>query len=164
MMKNPRNLLIFTILGGVIGLGLGFLIGRTSAPNTLKISFQDSQAAMSAVLTAQQDAWNSGDIEGFMQGYIQSDQLRFASGGDITLGWQETLNRYQKRYSDRAKMGQLKFDIYSITQINAGTGLIFGKWELTRETDTPNGLFTLHMRKGDGGWKIVTDHTSSASN
>ena len=86
MMKNPRNLLIFTILGGVIGLGLGFLIGRTSAPNTLKISFQDSQAAMSAVLTAQQDAWNSGDIEGFMQGYIQSDQLRFASVGDITLG------------------------------------------------------------------------------
>lgn len=164
MMKNPRNLLIFAVLGGVIGLGLGFLIGRASAPNTLKISFQDSRAAMSAVLTAQQDAWNSGDIEGFMQGYIQSDQLRFASGGDITLGWQETLNRYQKRYSDRAKMGELKFDIYSVTQINTSTGLIFGKWELTREADTPSGLFTLHMRKGDDGWKIVSDHTSSASN
>jgi len=164
MMKNPRNLLIFAVFGGVFGLGLGFMMGRISAPNNVKISYPESQAAMTAVLTAQQDAWNSGDIEGFMQGYIQNDQLRFASGGDITLGWQETLNRYQKRYSDRAKMGQLKFDIYSVTQINAETGLIFGKWALTRESDTPNGLFTLHMKKGADGWKIVSDHTSSAPN
>ena len=164
MMKNSRNLLIFAILGGVVGLGLGFLIGRVSASDTAKTSFPDSRAAMSAVLINQQEAWNSGDIEGFMQGYIESDQLRFASGGDITLGWKETLNRYQKRYSDRAKMGELKFDIYSVTQINAETGLVFGKWALTRETDTPNGLFTLHMTKGEDGWKIISDHTSSASN
>lgn len=164
MMRNPRNLLIFAILGGAVGLGLGFFMGRTSAPNTAKISFPDSQAAMRAVLEDQQKAWNLGDIEGFMEGYLQSDQLRFASGGDITLGWQETLNRYQKRYSDRAKMGELKFDIYSVNQLNADTGLIFGKWTLTRASDTPNGLFTLHMKKGDGGWKIVSDHTSSASN
>ena len=164
MIKNPRNLLFFAILGGAVGLGLGFFMGRSSAPNTVKISFPDSQAAMSAVLEDQQKAWNSGDIEGFMQGYIKNDKLRFASGGEITLGWQETLNRYQKRYSDRAKMGELKFDIYSVTQINTSTGLIFGKWELTREADTPSGLFTLHMRKGDDGWKIVSDHTSTASN
>lgn len=163
-MKNPRNLLIFAILGGVVGLGLGFVAGRVSAPNPIKISTPETKTAMTAVLTAQQEAWNTGDIEGFMQGYLKSNQLRFASGGDITLGWNETLNRYQKRYSDRTKMGRLQFDIKSVEVFDAHNGQIFGKWTLFRDSDEPNGLFTLHLKKGKDGWKVVSDHTSSASN
>jgi ketosteroid isomerase-like protein len=164
MMKNPRNLLIFAVIGGVVGLGLGIAIGRLSVPDRSKLSVSDSRDDMRAVLAAQQKAWNAGDIEGFMQGYVQRDTLRFASGGDITYGWGATLDRYQRRYSDRSKMGTLTFDILSVEQMNAGRGLIFGKWILQREADAPSGLFTLHMVKTKDGWKIVSDHTSSASN
>lgn len=164
MMKNPKNLLIFAVLGGIVGTGLGFVVGRVSAPGTVYASQPAYGSQMVAVLMAQQDSWNAGDIEGFMQGYLKSDQLRFASGGDITLGWNETLNRYQKRYSDRAKMGTLKFDIKSVKAIGHDDGLVFGKWTLIRDADTPTGLFTLHLKKGDDGWKVVSDHTSSASN
>lgn len=164
MMKNPKNLLIFAVLGCVMGLGLGFVAGRLSAPQPAKLSQTDASSEMSAVLMAQQEAWNEGDIESFMQGYEQSDQLRFASGGDITFGWDKTLNRYQARYSDRAKMGRLKFDISDVLVIDETNGLVFGKWTLIRDADAPNGLFTLHLKKGDDGWKVVSDHTSSASN
>lgn len=165
MMKNPKNLLIFAFLGGVVGLGLGVVIGRVSAPQPAALTQADEASELTAVLIAQQGAWNDGDIESFMQGYLKSDQLRFASGGDITLGWDDTLNRYQKRYSDRAKMGTLQFDIKSVKVIDNDDGLVFGKWTLIRDADTPTGLFTLHLKKGDNGdWKVVSDHTSSASN
>ena len=162
MMKNPRNLLIFAVLGGIVGLGLGFVGGRVTAPNPTKITVLEGEAlAMSAVLEAQQDAWNAGDIEGFMQGYDKSEQLRFASGGDITFGWQDTLTRYQARYTSRAQMGTLRFDIKDVEIITHDSGMIFGKWTLTREADAPNGLFTLFMKKTPEGWKVVSDHTSS---
>ncbi len=160
-MKNPRNLLIFAVLGGIVGTGLGFAIGRVSAPETAITVSNDAASDMVAVLMAQQDAWNDGDIEGFMQGYVKSDELRFASGGDVTFGWDETLSRYLNRYSSRAKMGTLDFDIKTATILDEDDGIVFGKWTLVRETDTPNGLFTLHMKKGKDGWKVVSDHTSS---
>lgn len=166
MMKNPKNLLIFAVLGGAVGLGLGFAAGRITVPQPYPTTLlaPDVHGSMMAVLTAQQDAWNAGDIKGFMRGYDKSDQLRFASGGDISLGWQETLNRYQARYTDRAKMGRLQFDVKEVEVLSDESGLIFGQWTLIRDADTPTGLFTLHLKKIDGGWKIVSDHTSSAQN
>ena len=165
MMKNPRNLLIFAVLGGVVGLGLGFVAGRASAPAAAQIALSDNaKVDMAAVLSAQQDAWNAGDIEGFMQGYEKSEQLRFASGGDITLGWEKTLNRYQARYSNRAKMGRLQFDVKEVELLSHESGLIFGQWTLIREADAPTGLFTLHLKKGGDGWKVISDHTSTAQN
>ena len=47
-----------------------------------------------SVLTTQQAAWNAGDIDTFMAGYWQSPELRFASGGSVTMGCQETSDRY----------------------------------------------------------------------
>ena len=164
MIKNPKNLLIFSALGGMVGLGLGFVGGRLSAPGSAKLASSNEASKLTAVLMAQQDAWNEGSIEGYMQGYIKSDQLRFASGGDITTGWDATLSRYQKRYSDRAKMGTLKFDIKDVTVLDQDDGLIFGQWTLIRDADRPTGLFTLHLKKTEDGWKVISDHTSSASN
>ena len=163
-MKNPRNLLIFAVLGGVVGLGLGFIAGRVSAPKSAAVFMFNDASDITSVLKAQQDAWNAGDIEGFMQGYIKNDQLRFASGGDITTGWDATLNRYQRRYSDRAKMGTLRYAVDTVTIIDGANALVFGRWTLLRDADEPTGLFTLHVKKGADGWKVVSDHTSSASN
>lgn len=162
MMRNPRNLLMFAVLGGIVGTGLGFGIGRVTAPEKSVTASEADASDMVAVLMAQQDDWNDGDIVGFMQGYHKSDDLRFASGGNITMGWQNTLDGYLNRYENRAKMGVLEFDIKSAIALDEDDGLVFGKWTLTREADKPNGLFTLHMKKGEDGWKVVSDHTSSA--
>ena len=114
------------------------------------------------VLNEQSAAWNKGDIEGYMAGYLQSDSLRFASGGNVSYGWQTTLDRYQKGYPDKAAMGKLIFSDIDIDLISPESAVVFGKWELERETDHPWGLFTLIFKKTDEGWRIVHDHTSSA--
>lgn len=51
------------------------------------------------VLEKQQECWNNGDINGFMQGYWNSEELIFTSAKHIpTYGWQNTLERYQNSY------------------------------------------------------------------
>lgn len=114
-------------------------------------------------LTKQAQAWSSGDIDRFMQDYWKSNQLRFASGDTVKRGWQTTLDRYKLRYPDRATMGTLDFTELEIEILSPEHALVFGRWTLTREGDTPSGLFTLHMKKTGKGWKIVSDHTSSAT-
>ena len=117
---------------------------------------------IAAVIAAQQAAWNAGDIDGFMQGYWQSPDLRFASGGTVTNGWQATRDRYHARYSDRALMGELTFDRLEISMLGTDAAAAHGAWALQRAEDRPSGLFTLIFKQIDGDWKIVSDTTTSA--
>ena len=114
------------------------------------------------ILANQQDAWNSGDIDGFMQGYWQSPDLRFASGGNVTRGWQATRDRYHANYSDRSLMGTLTFENVETVLIGDDAAVVHGGWALQRDSDRPSGLFTLIFRQIDGDWKIVSDTTTSA--
>jgi hypothetical protein len=63
-----------------------------------RTSDQTVRAAVLRVLNDQVDAWNQGDLEGFMKGYWKSDDLTFKSGDKVTHGWQATHDRYRARY------------------------------------------------------------------
>ena len=69
---------------------------------------------INALLSAQADAWNRGDLEGFMSAYAHDDALVFTSGGEIHRGWQTTHDRYLDRYraaDARSEMGTLAFEV-----------------------------------------------------
>lgn len=113
-----------------------------------------------AVMTNQVSAWNAGDLETFMIGYWNSDQLVFVSGDKITRGWQATLDNYKKTYDSKAKMGTLTFSELEVTVFSKDAAAVLGSWSLAREKDNPKGKFTLLFRKVKGNWRIVHDHTS----
>jgi len=119
--------------------------------------------AVRAVLDAQVEAWNRGDLDGFMAGYWKDDRLTFYSGDAVTRGWQATFDRYRKRYqADGKEMGRLDFREVQVEPIGGAGALARGRWHLTmRDGTTPNGLFTLLFRRLDGQWRIVHDHTST---
>jgi ketosteroid isomerase-like protein len=121
-----------------------------------------AKAAIRAVVDAQRDAWNRGDIEGYMDGYDRSPDTVFVSGNNVTRGWQTVLDRYKKGYDSREKMGVLTFSDLEITMLSKDAALVLGRWHLKRANDEPHGTFTLLFRKTKAGWKIVHDHTSSA--
>ena len=114
------------------------------------------------VLNNQQQAWNEGRIDDFMEGYWKRDSLKFIGKKGITYGWQQTLDNYKKGYPDQSSMGQLQFDILDIEQFSGNTIYVIGKWTLTREESKGNlgGHFTLVFKKIDKRWVIVCDHTS----
>lgn len=116
-----------------------------------------------AVLHAQQDAWNRGDIDGFMSGYARSGLTTFVSEDAVRRGWETVRARYLKKYSDRAKMGLLTFSDLEIMPLDSDSAVVLGRWKLKRAQDRPHGRFTLIFRKTADGWRIVHDHTSAAA-
>ena len=115
-----------------------------------------------SVLQAQQDAWNRGDIDGFMNGYARSASTVFISEDTIRRGWQTVRDRYRKKYSNRAKMGTLTFSDLEITLLSSDSAVASGCWKLRRANDQPHGRFTLILKRLPEGWRIVHDHTSAA--
>ncbi len=120
-------------------------------------------ADVRAVLNRQVEAWNRGDLEGFMAGYWKSHELTFCSGGTVTKGWQPTFDRYEKRYRSEGKeMGRLTFDEIEVEVLTDEVALVRGRWKLALSDGKPEGLFTLKMGLKSDGWRVVYDHTSVA--
>ena len=122
----------------------------------------ETTKSINAVLSAQRDAWNRGDIGGFMDGYEKSDSIVFISGDSLTLGWQTVHDRYKRNYNTPEKMGTLTYSEIEVKPINNDTAIVIGRWHLKRANDEPHGRFTLLFKRTGAGWKIVHDHTSSA--
>src|SRR5437016_4919117 len=123
---------------------------------------QNATAQIRSVLSAQQEAWNRGDIDAFMNGYARSASTVFVSEDTIRRGWETVRARYRKKYSDRAKMGTLAFSDLDITLLSPDAAVVLGRWSLKRANDQPHGRFTLIFKRLPEGWRIVQDHTSSA--
>jgi len=142
-------------------LGIVFLLlcptvwsigGETAAQDT---------ATVRAILKEQVAAWNRGDLEGFMKGYLPSEKLMFIGSRGLTYGWQQTLANYQKSYPDRATMGELTFTILEVKPLGSNHMLVIGKWHLARDKkEDAEGHFSLTWQKIDGDWYIIADHSS----
>ena len=120
-------------------------------------------AQIRSVLRTQQEAWNRGDIDEFMNGYARSKSTIFISEDTVRRGWETVRDRYRKKYSDRAKMGVLTFSDLEITPLAPDSAVVLGRWKLQRAKNRPHGRFTLIFRRLPEGWRIVLDHTSAAT-
>lgn len=153
MRLSRRNLLLTPVT---------FASGAASAEPAQPSVPADDEAAIRAVLAAQAEAWNRGDLDAFMAGYWRDEGLRFASGNSVRRGWQATLDGYRRRYASPAAMGRLHFTELEIEATGPDAALVFGRWSPIRAQGHPRGLFTLLMRRMADGWKITRDHTSAA--
>ncbi len=119
---------------------------------------QEKEAILD-VMSQQEQDWNNGDVDAFMQGYWQSDSLMFVGKNGIKYGWQTTLENYKKSYPDKSTMGKLSFTIEKL-EVENQSAFMLGKWNIIRESGNIGGYFTLYWKKMDGKWLIVLDHTS----
>ena len=129
---------------------------------TTQLSAAEPESEVRALLQRQQDAWNRRDLEGFMAGYWKSDDLTFYSGGNVTRGWQPTLDRYRLHYqSAGTEMGKLEFRNLRVEMLGNDAAFARGEYYLTMSSGkTPHGIFTLILRHFPEGWRVVHDHTS----
>jgi beta-aspartyl-peptidase (threonine type) len=119
-------------------------------------------AAIRQVLQAQQEAWNAGDIDQFMEHYWRSDDLTFSSSGKLTRSWTATLENYKVRYPSRSDMGTLDFQDLEVRSLGTEAALVLGNWHLSREAGDVGGNFSVIFQRVDGKWVIIHDHTSRA--
>jgi beta-aspartyl-peptidase (threonine type) len=141
-------------------LAVGVLIGSAGC---LAPAVAGDRAAILAVLAAQADAWNRGDLDAFLEGYWRSDRTVFASGGAVHRGFEAMAKRYRAAYPSREKMGRLSFSNLEFERLEGDRAVVTGSWELDLggTERRPGGVFTLIWHRFADGWKIVHDHTSS---
>jgi beta-aspartyl-peptidase (threonine type) len=123
---------------------------------------QADRGAIRAVLDAQQQAWNRGDINAFLTGYWHSPDLTFSGSNGIFRGWDAVQARYKKNYPGRTAMGALDFSNLEFRFLGADAALVLGHWHLKREKDELGGVFTLVFQRFPEDWRIIHDHTSAS--
>ncbi|PKA96558.1 uncharacterized protein DUF4440 [Flavobacteriaceae bacterium MAR_2009_75] len=134
----------------LFSLSFLFILSSIQAQN-------DDEKAILDIIKKQEIAWTNGDLEGFMQGYWQSDSLTYYSGGKLTRGWQTTLDNYKKGYPNDDYIGSLEFTIDQITKISEDAYYVMGQYHLTRKVGNANGTFMIIFKKINGQWKIIAD-------
>lgn len=110
----------------------------------------------------QEQSWNEGSIDDFMNKYWESDSLIFIGKSGINYGWKTTILNYKKSYKNKTEMGILKFKNIICNPINDSTHIVTGKWSLLRNDslESIGGYYTLIWMKKNDFWKIIYDHTS----
>jgi len=130
-----------------------FLISSSNAQSA------DEKAIRNA-MNEQLAAWNTGDIDRFMNTYWQNDSLMFIGKSGVTYGWQATKESYLKGYPDTAAMGKLDFNIIQVKRLSVLYFHVVGKWHLKRTAGDMSGHFTLLFKKVKDKWVIIADHSS----
>ncbi len=133
------------------------LLNCSNNQDQQKDTFETDKAEILKVLNAQEKAWNTHDLEGFMQGYWKNDSLKFYGSRGLTFGWENTLNNYKKGYPTKAESGTLNFVINDISKIEGDNYWVMGEYHLKREAGNANGVFIIIFKKINGEWKIIAD-------
>ena len=133
-----------------------FLLGSSYL---LAAQSKDEKAILQ-MLETQNQAWNRGDVSGFMKGYWENDSLMFIGKSGVTYGYQNTLENYKKGYPDTAAMGKLTTTQIKMIRVSKQYYFIVGKWYLKRSIGDISGHYNLLVRKINGEWVIVADHSS----
>lgn len=136
------------------------LILSFSICTNLLYSQSKAEQKILSILDKQTKAWNIGDFDKFMIGYVQSDSLMYIGKSGVTYGYQETLQRYKKNYAGADKMGKLTFEILHLRKLGNKHYLVVGKWSLKRDAGDVGGYYTLTFEKQKGNWVIIADHSS----
>lgn len=124
-------------------------------------SYQTAKQEITAMMVQQAEDWSNGDLEGFMGSYIKSDSLKFVGSGGLTYGWQQTLDNYKKGYPTQDHTGTLTFNLLDFDRLAADVFLVIGEYHLKRNVGDADGIFSIVLKKLNGEWKIIADHSSS---
>ena len=144
--------LIVAVTAPIVIKAFGYGDKSAEKPVILGPSKAD-EAQIRDVLNAQVNAWNKGDLDGFMAGYWRDPNLTFISGDRVTQGWDGTKARYQAKYftPDKsgkfAERGELSFTELQVEGFSPEAALVRGRFSLKLPKTTATGRFTLVFKK-----------------
>jgi ketosteroid isomerase-like protein len=120
----------------------------------------DTGEEIRLLLKEQDEAWNRGDLDGFIAPYDDTNHLVFVSTV-VTRSAKELKERYEKRYkSGKADFGKLSFSELQVEELAPGLARAWGRWSVAQKDKTSSGWFTLILQKKAEKWRIIHDHSN----
>ncbi len=108
-------------------------------------------------------AWNEGNTEAYLKAYADLPSIRYVSGTTITIGKENIVKLMKTRGGAKGILSIHPPSSFKIEVLpNHDDAICFGQYELELpNVDTKkNGCFTIHLRKIEDAWKIISDHSS----
>ena len=156
MRRLARILVLLTLAAALLGGA-----HAQAAPDQLR-TFTRAELDVVKVLTAQEAAWNRGDIDGYASSYKDSPDTLFLSS-EIIRGFAPLLQHYKKSYPNKEAMGTLSFSDLEPHVLDEHFAVVLGKYTLDRSRKAggaAEGVFSLVLEKTNIGWKIIVDHAN----
>jgi ketosteroid isomerase-like protein len=114
------------------------------------------------MLASSAAAWNRGDLDAFLGDYAAAPTTSFVGSSGLVTGIDSIRALYAPRFAPGARRDSLRYEKIRAREFPSLTGIVTGRWILHRNGRVmASGPFTLVMRRGTGGWKIVHDHSST---
>ena len=122
----------------------------------------DVQGSVVRMLEESAEAWNRGELAGFMDDYLESANTTYIGGTGLLSGYESIRARYAPLFEPGATRDSLRFEDVRVRRLAAIEAIATARWILYQgDAVTGSGPFTLVLRHTSGGWKIIHDHSSS---
>ena len=108
------------------------------------------------------EAWNRGDLDGFMSDYLRSPTVTYLGTSGLVAGWEAIRARYAPLFEAGAVRDSLRFERVVVRPLGNEYALATARYLLFRAgAVTASGPFTLVLQRTGEGWKIVHDQSAS---
>jgi uncharacterized protein (TIGR02246 family) len=117
------------------------------------------EKAILAVMREEERAWNSGNIEAYVDLYAPSDSTRMIFSKGSVYG-KDSILAFYKKYWPKEKMGQLTLDGERLERLSKAYYYVSGFFHVRYpDGKSVNGRFSGLMKKIKGRWYLYTDHS-----
>jgi beta-aspartyl-peptidase (threonine type) len=115
------------------------------------------------MMEASTEAWNRGDLQGFLLPYLDSSATTFVTSTGLLHGKAAIEARYRSSYwKDGAPADRLRFVDLEVRMLGPEHALATGRYRLFDPAGAlrGEGPFSLVLVLTPDGWRIVHDHSS----
>jgi uncharacterized protein (TIGR02246 family) len=120
------------------------------------------QLDVTKVLVAQENAWNRGDLDGYLAHYKDAPETE-AVLASTARGMANIRAAFHANYPTRESMGQIENSEVTVRALGEKFALATGRYHLIRSKKAGGeamGTFLSIMEKTDTGWRIIfTENT-----
>ncbi len=117
--------------------------------------------AVVELFRAGSDAWNRGDVAGYLATYADTETVRWVSGGQMLVGRKAIAATFKERFPRAEGMGKLSLKNLQVDVLTPLDALAVGEWHQQLGGTERAGIFTVRLAKFPVGWRIVLDHASA---
>ena len=111
------------------------------------------------LMRVEEQAWNSGDIEAYVDLYAPEDSARMIYSTGAVYG-KENILAFYKKYWPKEKMGKLTLTHDSVERISDTYYFVSGYFNVSYPTGKEiKGRFSGLVKKINGKWYLYTDHS-----
>jgi len=123
------------------------------------------QAEIGTMLAHAAANWNRGDLDAFVSDYLPGAETTYIGGRGVLRGADAIRATYAPRFAAGGMRDSLSFQLVDVDPLAPDVINVIATYILARRVDgrdsvTSRGPTSLVMRRVDGRWRIVHDHSS----